>query len=197
MFESLVAGDIVTYVVIPLLIFFARIVDVSLGTLRVIYISKGYRNIAPLLGFFEVIVWLVAISRVMENLSNIYCYLAYGAGFAAGTYIGMRIEDRVSIGKVSMRIVTRREANELLERINATQHRPTVIEAESSRGPSKVLFLTLRRHEVPEVVGLIKHYDPKAFYSIEEVRFAIDEEVPLPKPKKKYLRKFGVYRKER
>ena len=68
-----------TYVLIPMLIFIARICDQSIGTLRFIFISKGYKNLAPILGFFEVIIWILAIRQIFQHLDNVFCYLAYGA----------------------------------------------------------------------------------------------------------------------
>ena len=76
------AFDVYTWVFLPFLIFFARIADVSLGTLRFIFISKGYKKLAPLLGFVEVTIWVLAMREVLMNLRNIICLLAYGSGFA-------------------------------------------------------------------------------------------------------------------
>ena len=105
------------YLVLPLLIFIARIFDVSMGTIRVIFITRGYKLIAPLIGFFEVVIWLLAIGQIMSNLTNIYCYLGYALGFSAGTYIGMVIEEKLSIGKVILRIVSKRDATSLHEKL--------------------------------------------------------------------------------
>ena len=99
------AFDLYTYLLLPLLIFCARIIDVSIGTLRIIFVSKGKRNIAPLLGFFEVLVWILAISEIMQNLNNWVCYVAYAAGFAAGNYVGMIIEEKLAIGILIIRII--------------------------------------------------------------------------------------------
>ncbi len=78
-----------TYIIIPLLICLARIIDVSLGTVRIILVSKGAKIIAPILGFFEVLIWLIAIGQVMQNLTNVMNYFAYAFGFAIGNYIGI------------------------------------------------------------------------------------------------------------
>ncbi|MDD1699528.1 MAG: DUF5698 domain-containing protein, partial [Methanoregula sp.] len=109
MAESFISPEIFTYVIIPLLIFCARICDVSLGTIRVIFISKGIKYLAPIIGFFEVIIWLLAIGQVMNNLTNFVAYGAYGAGFASGTYIGMLIEEKISLGLTSVRIITKKD----------------------------------------------------------------------------------------
>ena len=84
--------------VLPVLIFCARIVDVSLDTMRILYMNRGRKVIAPLLGFVQALIWILAVSQVMKNLANPICYLAYGAGFATGNYVGMRIEEKVATG---------------------------------------------------------------------------------------------------
>jgi uncharacterized protein YebE (UPF0316 family) len=80
-----------TWIVLPLLIFLARVVDVSMGTIRVIFVSRGLKYLAPVVGFFEVLIWLLAIGQIMKNLSSPLCYVAYAGGFAAGNYIGIVI----------------------------------------------------------------------------------------------------------
>ena len=87
-----------TWVGLPILIFLARILDQSIGTLRLIFLSKGMKHIAPFLGFFEVIIWLLAVGQIMQHLDNWLCYVAYGAGFAMGNFIGISIEERLSLG---------------------------------------------------------------------------------------------------
>ncbi len=167
--------DIWTWVVIPLLIFLARIVDVSMGTIRVIFISKGFKKIAPILGFFEVIVWLLAISQVMKNLNNWISYIAYGAGFAAGTYVGMYLEEKISIGKVILRIITKKDSHEMVKKIRSRWH-ATIIDGETSLNSKvKIIFMVLKKKEVEDVISVVNDYQPKAFYTIEDVRFVLDE----------------------
>lgn len=81
-------------------------------TIRVIYISKGIKYLAPIIAFFEIVIWLLAMEIVMRDLSNIANFLAFAFGFAMGTYIGLVIEEKLSIGMVIMRIVTAEESNE-------------------------------------------------------------------------------------
>jgi len=76
---------------LPLFILLARTVDVSLGTLRVIFVARGHQWLAPLTGFFEILIWLLAVSQIMSNLDNWICFLAYPAGYALGAYLGMCI----------------------------------------------------------------------------------------------------------
>ena len=90
---------------VPILIFFARIIDVSMGTLRIIMVGRGLRTISSLLGFMEVFIWLIAISQVLQNLHGIIHYVAYSAGFASGTFVGMTIERRLTFGLYLVRII--------------------------------------------------------------------------------------------
>lgn len=99
--------DIFSFVVIPILICLARIVDVTIGTLRIIFISKGLKYLAPVMGFFEVIIWLLAIGQIMQNLGNAINYIAYGLGFAIGNFVGITIENKISLGFVLVRIITK------------------------------------------------------------------------------------------
>ena len=84
MADPVASSDLFAWVILPLLIFFFRICDVSLGTIRVIFIAKGLKYIAPVIGFFEVIIWLLAIGQVMNNISNVACYIAYGGVLRQG-----------------------------------------------------------------------------------------------------------------
>ncbi len=170
MLEFSISGDMFAWVILPLLIFFARICDVSLGTLRVIFISKGFRHIAPLIGFFEVIIWLLAIGQVMQNVGNVASYIAYGGGFAAGTYIGMAVEERLSLGNVVIRVITALDAARLAEVLRSHNYGVTIMEATGGSGPVKVLLTISRREDIHEVVREIQKYQPNAFYTVEEIK---------------------------
>jgi len=138
-------ADLFAWVILPLLIFCARICDVTLGTIRVIFISKGIKYLAPLIGFFEVIIWLLAIGQIMNNLTNFVAYIAYGAGFASGTFIGMLIEEKISIGLVSVRIITKEDPAELLQYLRAQNYGVTSIDGEGGSGRVKMVFTIIKR----------------------------------------------------
>lgn len=104
-FTSIFNSDIWTWVIIPCFIFIARILDVTLGTVRIIFVSKHMKSLAPLLGFFEVLIWLLAIGQIMQNLTNPINYLAYAAGFAMGNFVGIQIESRLAMGVVLIRVL--------------------------------------------------------------------------------------------
>ncbi len=162
--------DIFSFVVIPILICLARIVDVTIGTLRIIFISKGLKYLAPVMGFFEVIIWLLAIGQIMQNLGNAINYIAYGLGFAIGNFVGITIENKISLGFVLVRIITRRSAHDLKEWLEHSERRFTIIDARSDWGLVNVIYLPMKRKEVPEVIKMVKKFNPKAFYTIEDLR---------------------------
>ncbi|MBU2561741.1 MAG: DUF2179 domain-containing protein [Nanoarchaeota archaeon] len=193
-FEGLAGADLYTWVVIPLLIFVARIFDVSIGTIRVIFIARGYRFLAPLLGFFEVLIWLLAIQQILAHLSNILFYLAYGGGFAFGTFIGIVLEEKLSVGKVIVRVITKRDASALFKAFESEGYIETVSKAQGPDGKVNVLFMVIERPDVHKVVEIIKKHNPHAFYSIEDVRFVSEEHIPKSY-RRKYTNVFGFYRK--
>jgi uncharacterized protein YebE (UPF0316 family) len=169
---------LVEWVIIPLLIFFARICDVTLGTLRIVFISKGDKMIAPLLGFLEVLIWLIAITQVMQNLSNIASYLAWAFGFAAGNFLGLRIEQKLALGQMVVRVITVEAADNLIERLAGRGYRLTCVDARGTRGKVNLLFMIVKRKKLNEVIGIIRDYNPQAFYSIEDVRSVSEVDLP-------------------
>jgi len=172
MVQEFISGDsqLFTWVILPLLIFFARIADQSIGTMRLIFLSKGYKYIAPFLGFFEVIIWLLAIGQIMEHLDNFMCYIAYGLGFATGNFIGITLEERISIGNVIIRVITGTETITLVEHLRSLNFGTTVTDAAGSKGPVKILFTIIKRKDVQEVIKIIQQHNPHAFYTIEDVK---------------------------
>lgn len=156
------------------LIFLAELCVVTLGTIRIIFISRGMRLLAPLLGFFEITTWLFAISQVMQNLSDPGCFIAFAAGFTIGNFFGILIEKKLAIGNVMVRIITRKDAGDLIESLRQADYGVTVIEGEGSTGPVKIVFTVIKRKDIPVVVGLIKQFNPKAFYSIDDLQSATE-----------------------
>ena len=162
-------SELFAWVVLPALIFIARVSDVSLGTVRVIFIARGLKYLAPVVGFFEIIIWLLAIGQIMQNLSNPICYIAYAGGFAMGNYVGIWIAEKLSLGVVLIRVITNKDASELLKYLRSAGYGITSVDAQGSAGKVQVVFTIVRRREVADVVNLIKQFNPKAFYTIEEV----------------------------
>lgn len=106
----------------------------------------------------------------MQNLNNIACYIAFAGGFATGTYVGMIIEERLAFGLQVIRIITNQNFDELLEKLRKENHGITVVNGEGSLGPVKIIFMIVRRKTVRDVVGMIREYNPTAFYSIEDIK---------------------------
>ena len=164
-------SSLYAWFILPLLILMARIADVSLGTIRVIFISKGLKYLASLIGFFEILIWLLAIGQIMKNLSNPACYIAYAGGFAMGNFIGIWIAEKLSLGVVLIRIITGKDAAELVDNLRTNEYGVTSIDGHGIDGGVKVIFTIVPRREVVTVVDSIKKFNPKAFYSIEEIGF--------------------------
>ena len=165
-------SDFFTWVILPVLIFLARVADVSVGTLRIAFIARGKRVIAPILGFLEVLIWLLAIGQVFKNMTNVITYLAYAGGFAAGNFVGMWLEDRLAVGHQVLRIITSRDAGNLISYLKEQGFGVTIVDAHGQSGPVKIIFTIIKRKDMPRVTGAIKKFNPRAFYSLEDVRLA-------------------------
>ncbi len=158
------------WVVIPVLIFVARLIDVSLATLRHILVNKGQRNVVPFLAFVEVSIWLLAISQVMQNLSNIACFLGWAAGFSLGTYVGMIIEEKLALGYQLVRVITSGDASSIIQNVSKKRYGITTMKALGSRGGVEVLLIVSERKRLKALLDLLRSLDPKPFYTIEDVR---------------------------
>jgi len=169
-FPEFLNSDIFSWVVLPILIFLSRIIDVSIGTIRIIFVSRGKKNLAPLLGFFEVMVWISAISQIMKHLDNIACYVAYAAGFATGTFVGMILEEKLAIGMLVVRVILVKDECRLMERLHNAGFGVTVVDARGANGDVKIVYTIIKRKELEEALEIITMCNSKAFYSIEDAR---------------------------
>jgi uncharacterized protein YebE (UPF0316 family) len=153
-----------------LLIFVMRMIDVSMGTIRMIMITRGMRRQAVMIGFVEITIWVLAISQVINNLDNVINILAYAGGFATGTYVGMRIEDRLALGIVSVHIISRNHGHEIAEKVRAGGFGATEVEARGQSGPVTMIAVVAPRKDVPQVIRLANTVDATAFVAIEDLR---------------------------
>lgn len=176
-----------SFIILPLLIFLARIIDVSIATVRIMFVMSGKKFLAPLLGFFEAFIWLLAIGQIMQNIDNIYSYIAYAGGFAMGTFVGMVIEEKLALGRVVIRIISRRPASDLIEYLKNKEYRFANIMGEGSKGKVNVLFTVVKRDDLPDVLTHIKLYNPLAFYTIEGVKRASEDDI-LDSSKKSFYK---------
>jgi uncharacterized protein YebE (UPF0316 family) len=172
----------IDYVLVPLLILLARVMDVSLDTIRVIMVAKGYRRIAPFVGFFQVLIWIITITRIMAHLGIWTTYVGYAAGFALGTYVGMKIEGKLALGYELLRVITRADASKLIKELTDKGYHITFVDGMGKDGKVGILFIVQSRKVIKEIIGLIKQLNPNAFYSIEDVRFVSGSQyMPVPK----------------
>jgi uncharacterized protein YebE (UPF0316 family) len=172
--NSFFDSSLFSYGLMPLLIFLARICDVSLGTMRIIFVSKGKKHIAPILGFFEVLIWIIAISKIMQNLDNYINYVAYAAGFATGNFVGMIIEEKVAVGFQMIRVFTYQNGPGLVYNLNSNGFGATSVEAHGAKERVHIIHTIVQRTELQKVLEIIDKFNPKAFYTIEDVR-AVNE----------------------
>lgn len=169
-----ISENVFSYVLLPLLIFLARITDVSINTIRIIYVLGGRRVTATVLGFFESFIWLMAIRQIFEHLDNWICYVAYPGGFAMGILVGMMIEERIAYGKVIVRIITRKDVTPLIAFLNQNQFRYTKVIAEGPDGQESLVFTVLQRERLEDLLGQMKAILPTAFYTVEKVNRAAE-----------------------
>lgn len=162
--------ELYRWVLLPALIFCARILDQSIGTLRLIYVSRSMRGLAAVLGFFEVTIWILAASQVFQHLDSWATILAYGAGFAAGNFIGITIEEKLSLGHVIIRVIPVDETAVLVEQLRAEGHGVTVLDAQGISGPRHILFMVVRRQDIGHVIDVVKQHAPTAFFSVEDTK---------------------------
>jgi uncharacterized protein YebE (UPF0316 family) len=168
-----------TWVFLPVLIFIARILDVSLGTVRVIFVSKGLKYIAPVIGFFEVLIWLLAIGQIMTNLKNPACYIAYGGGFATGNYVGMMIAEKLSLGVVLLRVITQKDTGELMRSLSSREYGVTSIDGQGVQGKVQIIFTIIPRKEIVNAIEIVKKFHPRAFYTVEDIGFVEEGIFPI------------------
>lgn len=168
--ENLFNSDIFKWVILPLLIFLARLIDVSLGTIRIIFISRGFKYIAPLIAFIEINIWLLAIAQIILNLDNPVCAIAYAGGFALGNLVGIVIEEKLSIGSVIVRIITRHESDKIIDCLKSKKYGVTIVDAKGNKGDVKIIFAVVRRGDLKKILDDVKSIHPDAFYTVENVR---------------------------
>jgi uncharacterized protein YebE (UPF0316 family) len=159
---------------LPLLVFFAETCVVTLSTVRTIFVARGWKSLAPLLGFFEVSIWLFAIAQVMQNLTSPSCYIAFAGGFSLGNFLGVLIEQKLALGNVVVHITLREGASGLIESLKQAGYGVTALEAQGATGPVQVIFSVIKRKELTKVVAIIKGFDPRAFYSVNDLKTAVE-----------------------
>lgn len=156
--------DIAWY--LPLLIFLARICDVSIGTVRTILVIGGHPYISAALGFFEVTIWVLAVGGVITHLNNPFALLGYAGGFATGIIVGMAIEDRIALGYRIVRVISTDMNVQLSHKLREAGYRVTRLSGTGRSGPVEFAFMVVRRRELRELRKLLAKIDPKSYVSV-------------------------------
>ncbi|MFZ5353818.1 MAG: DUF2179 domain-containing protein [Bacillota bacterium] len=154
-------------------IFFARILDVSMGTMRMILLVKGNRRIAAFIGFFEVMVFVIVLGKVVSGLSNPIYILAYCTGFACGNFVGSKIEERLSFGRLIAQIIVSDITSGIVEKLRDSGYGVTVFEGEGRDGKRYMLNIILERKKLNELKGIIENFEANAFITTMDIRSSL------------------------
>lgn len=155
---------------LPFIIFFGRLCDVPLSTLRIMFVARGDRKLAPLVGFGEIFLWIIIISQVISRADGIISYLCYAAGFAAGTYIGIIMEEKLAIGFYKYQIFMKRSGVKLLQIFNKHNFGATLFHGEGFESPSTMVETIIHRKQKNVLEDIIHKYDPEAFVIVEPIK---------------------------
>lgn len=163
-------------------IFLARICDVSLGTVRTIYMLRGRRLVASVLAIGEAAIFITAISAVLAGgvTSEPLKVIGYVLGYSTGVFVGMSIEQFIASGWTMLRIVDRENSSEVTERLRAAGEAVTTVLGQGRDGPSPILFVVIRRKRTKRILRLVRDLSPRAFVTVESVGQAINGTIPTP-----------------
>ncbi len=162
---------ITTYLLVPILIIGARILDVSMSTIRLLLIMNGKHNIAPFVGAVEVFLWITIVGQIVKGENSMVAYLSYGVGFGLGTYIGMRIEEYLAIGKVMIKAVTAKSADELIIYLKKHNIRFSHVQADTNDNQkSHVIWAVVERKKLPELTTIIRAFNPGAEFIVSNIK---------------------------
>jgi Uncharacterized protein conserved in bacteria len=154
----------------PLLIFSLRIVDVSLATLRMLLSVRGLKVVAPIIGFFEVLVWIFAVGNAIKHLESPLHLLGYAAGFSSGTLVGLWIEEKMALGMATVRVMSLHGGVEIAEALRERGFGVTEFAGHGREGTVEMVYAVMRRRDLPAVYREVNVWDPDAFVTVEEPR---------------------------
>lgn len=149
-------------------IFILRAIDVGMATVRIVLLSRGRKGAAAIIGFFECLIWVVAVSRVLTGLEDPLRMVAFAAGFAAGTYVGSMVEEWLAIGQTLIRVVTSIDEPSVASAIRDRGFGATVLNGDGRNGEVRVCFTVIPRKRVDELLGVIHEVAPNAYLTIED-----------------------------
>jgi len=154
---------------IPFLIFFGRICDVSIGTLRTMIVISGHRILAACLGGVEVVIWILAVGGAIKYLNEWTAIVGYAAGFMVGVMLGMWIEEKLAFGYRVVRVISTNGAVKLCESIREKGYRVTQVSGHGKSGQVEIAMLVIRRRKLEELRKIVRTIVPEAFITVERV----------------------------
>jgi uncharacterized protein YebE (UPF0316 family) len=155
---------------LPFIIFGLRVIDMSLDTLRVLFVVRGRRAISWVLGFFQSAIWVIAVTSVLSNLDNLWNIVAYAAGFATGVVVGMTLEELLAIGHGNLRVISSHRGSAIAEAIRDAGYAATEMAGRGKDGTVAVITSSVRRRDIDRVRQMVFQTDPSAFITVEDVR---------------------------
>jgi uncharacterized protein YebE (UPF0316 family) len=153
-----------------LLIFTLRVCDMTLDTLRVLFVMRGKKKVAWVLGFFQSAIFVLAIGRVLTQLNNPLNVIGYAAGFATGNVVGMFIEERIAIGHILVTIISPRRGSAIVAYLRENGYAVTEYSGRGKDGMVSMINCSVLRKQVDAVHQLVNEIDPEAFITAEDVR---------------------------
>lgn len=154
----------------PLVIFGLRICDVSLSTIRILLSVRNQRAAVPIIGFFEVMIWVFAAGNAIRHLDSGWHVAGYAAGFSTGTMVGLWIEGKLAIGLATMRIISRDTTIPLADALRALGCGVTEFTGQGRQGQVAVVYTVVARRRIPAVLAEVDRWDADAFVTVEEPR---------------------------
>jgi uncharacterized protein YebE (UPF0316 family) len=154
----------------PFVIFGLRIVDVSMSTIRILLAVRGHKMVVPLIGFFEVLIWVTAVGNAIKFLDSPLHLLGYAGGYATGSIVGLLIEEQLAIGYATIRVVSTHAGVEMADGLRTIGFGVTEFGAMGRDGRVEVLYTVCKRRDVARVITEIERWDAQAFITVEEPR---------------------------
>jgi uncharacterized protein YebE (UPF0316 family) len=154
----------------PIIIFGLRIIDVSLATLRMLLTMRNERRMVPVIGFFESLIWVVAVGTAIQNLHSFWHILGYSGGFASGTLVGLWLEGRLAVGLATVRIISKGSGGVVAQTLRDRGFGATEFEGKGREGRVDLIYTLVQRRQIPAVIAEVERMDPGAFITVEEPR---------------------------
>ena len=151
-----------------LLIFVARVVNVSMATVRTLLSMRGQKRLATVISFFESLIFILAISQVLQNANNVWNVLGYSGGFAVGTWVGLKVEERLALGYAAVQVISQTAGEEVATALRRAGHGVTQLVGEGLRGKVQVITTVANRGDIPSIMDLVSQVDETAFITVDD-----------------------------